>query len=138
MSVNILSDEAQAPTDELVEACLGATWVYFEELRALTARCDQDFRHYGKKYGWKLKVHADHKTLFELTVADGWFLVSIATREIERQEFRSDPDARALVDVGAAETARDGYVIKIEIRDRASCERAKALARFIMARRSLI
>ncbi|MDP1827613.1 MAG: DUF3788 family protein [Archangium sp.] len=126
MSTNVLNDAADQPTDPQVKAALGPAWEHFEVLRAATATCEHEWRHYGKKYGWKLKVHADDKVLFELTVADGWFLVSLALREKERLELKGD----ALQALASPE----GFV-KLEVRDAASCERALALVRFIMARR---
>lgn len=126
MSTNVLNEAAERPTDPQVQAALGPAWEHFEALRAATATCEHEWRHYGKKYGWKLKVHADDKVLFELTVADGWFLVALALREKERLDLKGD----ALSDLASPE----GFV-KLEVRDPASCERALALVRFIMARR---
>jgi hypothetical protein len=128
MSINILMDRAQEPDDELVRGSLGATWPFFEELRAATAACEHDWKHHGKKYGWKLKVHAGGKNVLELTVAAGWFLVAMAIRETERRDLAAD---------SAAAAAPEGYGIKIEVRDRASCERAKALVASIVATRGL-
>lgn len=135
MSVNVLLEKSDTPTDEQVKVSLGASWPLFEELRGLTQACAHDWKHYGKKYGWKLKVHANDKMLFELTVAEGWFLVAMAIREKERQDLMADASA-ASVDV--AETpAHEGYGIKVEVRDAASFERVKSLVRFIMSKRSL-
>jgi hypothetical protein len=136
MSVNILLDKAQAPDDELIQRSLGATWPFFVELRTETGVCEQEWRHYGKKYGWKLKVHAQDKTLLELTVADRWFLVAMAIREAERRELETNPALAAFAHTGDA--AQEGYGIRFEVRDRASCDRAKDLARFVMARRKLV
>ncbi len=137
MSVNVLIEKADEPTDARLRTALGQTWGLFEALRTLTtASCELDWRHYGKKYGWKLKVHADDKTLLELTVADGWFLVAMAIREKERQELKTDPAAAALAEVPDA-ASPEGYGIKIEIRDAASAARAMGLVRFIMSKRSL-
>lgn len=126
MSTNVLNEAAERPTDARVKAALGPVWEHFEALRAATATCEHEWRHYGKKYGWKLKVHADDKVLFELTVADGWFLVSLALREKERLELKGD----ALNELASPE----GFV-KLEVRDPASSERALALVRFVMTRR---
>jgi hypothetical protein len=138
MSVNTLMDKAQAPDDALIQRSLGETWAFFDELRTLTAVCEQDWRHYGKKYGWKLKIHADGKSLLELTVADGWFMVAMAIREKERLDLAADPAVGVLRDLaGSADAAPEGYGIRIEVRDRLACQQVKALVRFIMGKRSL-
>jgi len=133
--MNILLEKARVPDDGQIQGVLGATWPFFEEVRAQTKSCKQDWKHYGNKYGWKLKIHADDKNLCEVTVADGWFLVAMAIREKERKDLASDASLADLAGGGTA--ASEGYGIKVEIRDLASCERAKALLGFIMARRNL-
>ena len=134
-TVNTLLDKALVPDDGPIKGVLGTTWAFFEEVRAQTRSCEQDWKHYGNKYGWKLKIHADDKNLCEVTVADGWFLVAMAIREKERQDLASDKPLADLAGTGAK--ASEGYGIKVEVRDQASCERAKALLSFIMARRNL-
>lgn len=138
MTVNILLDQAQAPTDDVLGRALGPTWPQFVALREATAACEQDWRFYGKKYGWKLKVHAGDKTLLELTVADGWFMVAMAIRDKERQALAADPAPRSLAGLAdGGVKASEGYGIRIEVRDQAACDQARALARFIMVRRSI-
>jgi len=131
MSINVLNEKAEQPTDVQVKAVLGPTWEPFEALRAATAGFEWEWRHYGKKYGWKLKVHAGDKNLFELTVADGWFLVAMALREKERQDLKADAASHAL----AGDASPEGF-LKFEVRDAASFEKTATLVRFIMARRA--
>jgi hypothetical protein len=121
MSVNVLNEKTEQPTDVQIQAALGPTWGHFEALRALTSAFEQEWRHYGKKYGWKLKVHADDKTLYELTVAQGWFLVAASLREQERKEL--------------GDAASEGFQ-KLEVRDAASFEQLATLVRFLIARRT--
>ena len=130
MSINVLNEKAEQPTDTSVKAALGPTWIHFEALQALTSAFEREWRHYGKKYGWKLKVHADDKTLLELTVADGWFLVAMSLREQERKDLKADAATRTL----AGDASPEGF-LKFEVRDPASAERAAALVRFVTARR---
>jgi hypothetical protein len=132
MSINVLNEKAEQPTDASVKAALGPAWVHFEALRALTAAFEREWRHYGKKYGWKLKVHADDKTLFELTAAEGWFLVAMSLREKERKDLQADAATLALT----GEASPEGF-LKFEVRDAASFERTAALVRFLIARRTL-
>ncbi|MGC4118576.1 MAG: DUF3788 family protein [Myxococcales bacterium] len=134
-TLNVLLEKAQTPDDDRVRGALGEAWPLFEAVRATTACCAQDWKHHGAKYGWKLKIHAEDKNLCEVTVADGWFLVALAIREKERQELSSDPRFAELANGGAK--ASEGYGLKVEVRDHASCEHAKALLVFIMARRDL-
>jgi hypothetical protein len=133
MTINILLDKAIEPDGARLHDVLGSAWGFLEEICALTEPCEQDWRYYGRKYGWKLKVHADGKNLCEVTVADGWFLVAAAIREKELRDLESDAALAYLARSG--DQFSEGYGIKVEVRDRASCDRAKALLGFIMARR---
>ncbi len=136
MSINVLLAKAEAPDDGGIAAALGATRPLYDEIMSLTEGWDQTWKHYGKKYGWKLKVHEETKMLLELTVADGWFLVSLAIREQELAALQEDPAGSALADPGGTDGAAVGrYGFKIEVRDEAACERVKTLATFLMERR---
>jgi hypothetical protein len=130
MILNVLNDAAEQPTDEQVKAALGPAWEHFEALQRLTASCEREWRHYGKKYGWKLRVHADDKVLFEVTVAEGLFVVALSLREQERLALKADTANEW------ATRSPDGYV-KLEVRDAVSSERANALVRFVLAQREL-
>jgi hypothetical protein len=130
MILNVLNDAAEQPTDDQVKAALGPAWEHFEALQRLTASCEREWRHYGKKYGWKLRVHADDKVLYEVTVAEGLFVVALSLREQERLALKADTANEW------ATRSPDGYV-KLEVRDAVSSERANALVRFVLAQREL-
>jgi hypothetical protein len=137
MSVNVLFDKASEPDDRQLEKTLGSAWPFFVELRDATTACIQEWKHYGKKYGWKLKVHADDKTLLELTAADGWFLAAMAIRDSERKALLEGPAQGSLASLLDPARAPEGYGLRIEVRDRASCQQAIELVRFIMKQRQL-
>ena len=132
MSDNVFLEEHPSPDSAAIAAALGEAYPWYEGVLEAASGFQQDWRHYGKKYGWKLKVHDGDKNLFELTVADGWFLVAMALREQERKDLLADAATLALA--GAA--SPEGF-LKFEVRDAASFERAAALVRFLMARRPL-
>ena len=129
MITNLLKDDGQ-PTDAQVKAALGPAYEHFEALQSLTASCEREWRHYGSKYGWKLRVHADDKVLFELTASEGCFLVSLSLREQERLDLKADTTNEW------ASRSPEGFV-KLEVRDLVSKERAVALVRFLMVQREL-
>jgi hypothetical protein len=130
MVINALN-EAVEPTEAQIKAALGRAFVHFEAFAGLTAGFEREWRHYGKKYGWKLKVHADDKTLAEVTVGDTVFLVAVSLREQERKDLEADPTTLALLGEAA-----DGAFFKFEVRHEASFARMAALVKFVMARRT--
>ena len=129
---NVLTEEHQPPTDAQVKTALSHSWAHFESLQALTQGFEREWRHYGKKYGWKLKVQSEDKVLFELTVADGWFMVALSLRESERRALMADAATLAL----AGEVSADGF-LKFGVRDQSSRERTEAVVRFLIAQRPL-
>lgn len=131
MVINALN-EAVEPTEAQIKAALGRAFVHFDAFAALTAGFEREWRHYGKKYGWKLKVHADDKTLAEVTVGDTVFLVAVSLREQERQDLKADPAMLELL----GEVADEAF-FKFEVRHEASFARMAALVKFVMARRPL-
>lgn len=137
MNVNILLNPDAPPSRDDVGAALGASAPYFDALLGLTAAYTQEWKHYGAKYGWKLKVHADSKTLVEVTIADGWLLASLALRAPEHQALRDGPTASimaALLDGDAG--ASEGYGLKIDVRDQGSYDKLAALLNPVMAMRA--
>lgn len=129
---NVLTESTQPPTDAEVKTALNHTWAHFESLQALTSGFEREWRHYGKKYGWKLRVHSDDKVLLELTVADGWFMVALSLRESERKALLADAATLAV----AGEVSADGF-LKFGVRDQGSKERTEAVVRFLIAQRPL-
>jgi hypothetical protein len=126
---NALMNETEQPTDTTVKAALGAAGAQFDSLKTLTSDCEHEWRHYGKKYGWKLRVHAEDKVLFELTVSEGFFLIAMSLREQERKAFEADAALKQ-------NATADGF-LKFEVRDDASAQPATAVVRFLMAQREL-
>jgi hypothetical protein len=127
---NVLTEQPQPPTEAQVKTALSHAWPYFESLQALTSEFEREWRHYGKKYGWKLRVHSDDKVLFELTVADGWFMVALSLREAERKALLADATTLAQ----AGEVSADGF-LKFGVRDASSRERTEAVVRFLISQR---
>lgn len=134
-TVNALLDQAHAPDEAQLRVALGPVWPFFEAVRARAQGCEQDWKNHGKKYGWKLKIHAEDKNLCEVTVVEAGFLVTMAVREKERQALAADPALAGLAGGGAK--ASEGYGIRVEVYDQASCDRATALLGFIVAQREL-
>jgi hypothetical protein len=121
-----------APDAASIAAALGTGFPLYERILEAAAGFELDWKHYGGKYGWKLKAHDGTKALFELTIASLAFRVSIAARESEMQALRSDPEGAGLL-ASALETAkaREGWGVRVRVEDEASCARAMALIRAV-------
>lgn len=129
MSINSLMDPTE-PTLDQANAALGQTAPFLQQLLQQCGSWEHEWKFHGKKYGWKLKVHDGSKNLLEITVAEGWFLATVAIRGEELEALRQEtPELLEAIE------AQDRYGVRIEVRDPASHERVAALTRFVMSQR---
>lgn len=131
---NYFLAETPMPDPTGIKAALGDKFPWYEGVLAAATDFTQDWKHYGKKYGWKLKVHDGAKTLFELSVAPGSFRIGMAVRERELLALREDsslePRLGGLLD---ADKAKEGWGIKLVVEDDESYGRAVALIEAVTA-----
>lgn len=116
MSDNYFLEEANFPDPAAVRAALGDGYSWYEGVLEAAKGFKQDWKHYGKKYGWKLKAHDGTKALFELTIVAGHFRLGMAVREKELQALRENPAANAglakLLDPGKS---KEGWGIRLVV-----------------------
>ena len=120
-----------------MQVALGGRFVWYEALcDAAGDDFEQEWKFYGKKYGWKLKVHDYLKTLFELTVEAGAFRIGLAVREKELQAMRQDPELSArLGDLLSAEKFAEGWGIRLLVDNEDAQAQALALVAAIAGMR---
>ena len=97
MNDNHFLDETSSPDPASIKATLGEKYSWYEGVLAAAKGFSADWKHYGKKYGWKLKVHDGAKALLELTIGNAAFRISIAARESEMQALREEPETAAVL-----------------------------------------
>jgi hypothetical protein len=126
VSDNYFLPEDPAPAGPAIASALGGALPWYESILASAEGFEREWKHYGKKYGWKLKAHDGRKALFELTIGTAGLRVSIAVRESEMIVLREDfaPVLDLLQPPGKS---KEGWGIRLPIIDQASCDRAKAL-----------
>jgi hypothetical protein len=136
MSDNLFLAELPAPETASLEAALGAAFPWYEGLLAAAEGFQQEWRHYGKKYGWKMKIHDGSKALLELTIGERGLRVGLAVRERELEALREDPSASPVI--GAfldGEAASEGWGIRIDVRDELRYGQALILVKALAALR---
>ncbi len=132
VSDNYFLELEKQPDAASIRTALGEKYDWYEGILEAASGFEQEWKHYGKKYGWKLKVHDGAKTLFELTVAASSFRIGMAIRELELQSLRADPGlAGSLGDLLAADKAKEGWGIRIVMDDADRYAKACILARAV-------
>jgi hypothetical protein len=116
VSDNVFMEGTSPPDAAAIEAALGEGYPWYEGVLEAAGGFERDWKHYGRKYGWKLKAHDGAKALFELTVVAGGFRVGMAVRETELQAMRESPELAAslagLLDEGRS---KEGWGIRMSI-----------------------
>jgi len=128
MSDNAFLPEQPAPDAASLEATLGAAHPWYLAVLEAAKGFETEWRHYGRKYGWKLKIHDGSKALLELTARASTFRMSLAVRENELEALQADAATAPLVAAYLADKARkEGWGLRLEVTDRASLDRALVL-----------
>jgi hypothetical protein len=86
MSVGIFTDKAHAPTAEQIAEAISSRQAAWEDMlqviRERYAR-QEDWRFYGKSYGWALRFRKSGKALVSLYPAEGSFTVQLILSQAE-------------------------------------------------------
>jgi hypothetical protein len=136
MSDNILPDKEKIPDDGYLKQILDKAFVYYSEIKKITSGFMQEWKHYGRKYGWKFKIHDEKKTLLELTVMKKSFQIGMAIREEELNELKNDSINNEMLDlILKANKYPEGYGIKLDITDEKSFKYAEFLINYIIEKR---
>jgi hypothetical protein len=132
VSDNLFLEENPAPGPASIAAALGDRGRLYAAILEAASGFQADWKHYGRKYGWKLKVHDGSKTLLELTLVPEGIRVSIAAREAEMQALRAGSEA-GRPELAEAAHAKEGWGIRLTVADEAGCAKAAALIRAVAA-----
>lgn len=136
VSDNYFLAENPAPDPGAIAAALGDKYPLYERVMAASEGFEKDWKHYGKKYGWKLKAHDGDKALFELTIGAEAIRVSVAARESELGQLREEPSTAALLaEVLPPGKPKEGWGIRIAVSDEESSGRAARLVEAVAALR---
>jgi hypothetical protein len=92
MGVGIFTDKNHQPTlDEVMEA-IGqkqAEWQEIVQFIREKRSVHEEFRYYGKNYGWALRFRKSSKSLTSLYPAEGGFTIQIILNETEVEKALS-------------------------------------------------
>jgi len=136
MNDNLFLAELPAPEPASIAATLGQAHPWYEGILGAAEGFEREWRHYGKKYGWKLKIHDGAKALLELTIGTGGFRIGLAARERELEVLRGDPLASPVIAAFLDDRPeKEGWGIRIEIVNEARYGQALVLVRALAALR---
>jgi hypothetical protein len=107
------------PNESKLKKALGELYSPYKELLELTRGYDHEWKYYGKKYGWQLKVTHKGKALLYLTPQDKSFRIGFGVRENERERLlNSSLPPKTKEELAAAKKYPEGYPLRLEIRSK--------------------
>jgi len=123
MSNNIFIDKSYKPTEQDLSKQLGASYKYWEEikksLRDEYGDLVEEWKYYGQKYGWSLKLFYKKRNLFFFTVYEKYFRIGFtfgdkAVSAIEK----SDLPKNVIEELRNAKKYVEGRGLRIEVKKR--------------------
>jgi len=129
MTQNVFMDKAAAPTSVLLAKALKATGKYWDELvHHVQVPVVEEWKYYGRNYGWSLKLLLGKRNLCFLTACDGSFRVSFVfgDKGVALAE-KSKLPADLVSELVNGKRYPEGRGIRIEVTSRRALAHAKAL-----------
>jgi hypothetical protein len=123
MSEIVFNDKNKQPNDKMLAEKLGGRFKYWTEIKKHTREkygdTTDEWKCYGKKYGWQLKTLLKKRNLFFLIPHESYFKIVFifgdkAVSEIERSSI-SD---QLISDVVNAKKYAEGRGLSIEVKNR--------------------
>lgn len=121
MDTPVFADKNTVPTGEMLAPVLGATFQFWNEIRTyLTtefADLGEDWKCYGKKYGWQLKMLKKKRNLIFLIPKEGFFnAVFIFGDKAVEEIQQSDVPEAIKTELANAKKYMEGRGIKLDVK----------------------
>lgn len=132
---SVFVDKDARPDQAALDRVLGETSGLVEELLAYSAEVKpglkQEWKFYGKKHGWQLKVFDRRRAAFYLIPHEGSFLAGMALRPPAVEAVKGSDLPQALIDeIANAKAYREGTPARVEVTGPAEAELVKRLMTF--------
>lgn len=120
---NIFNDKSDKPDSKKLSAVLGSSFPLWEEIKSSVEKehgaVDEEWKFYGAKIGWTLKLLLNKRNLFFFTAHDRYFILSFvfgekAVKEVEK----SDVPEKIKSDLKNARKYAEGRGVRVEVKKR--------------------
>ena len=108
-----------APDEPKLKKALGELYSAYKEVLELTDAYDKEWKYYGKKFGWQLKVTHKGKAMLYLTPLEKSFRIGFGVRENERERLlKSSLPPKTNEELATAKKYPEGYPLRLEIKSK--------------------
>lgn len=121
--MGILLDKSKQPDDEVLNAVLGNTFKLWNEIKTGIVKefgtVTEEWKFYGAKSGWTMKLLLKKRNLFFLIPEEGFFITGFvfgdkAVAEIEKSSLPAD----IISELVQAKKYAEGRGLRIEVKDK--------------------
>ena len=135
---NICFDRKEAvPDDARLKEVLGGTYSAYREILTLTEAFPREWKYYGAKYGWQLKIMQKGKALLYLVPLEKSFRVGFAVREEERKALlASKLPAELKAELKVAKKYPEGYPLRLPLRKKSDMKAVRLIITAVLSLRS--
>lgn len=125
---------ASAPSPAILAAALGSSRPRWEELiEGLASEYPslrREWKHYGAKHGWQLKLLSGKRSVLYLIPKQGSFVAAVALNDAAVEALRASRCPAALVhEVLAARRAPEGRPARVDVRAKRDLATVRELVR---------
>ena len=118
----IFNDKVTVPDDELLREHLGDSFIHWKHIIDFTQKnfspIREEWKFYGKKYGWQHKIFLKKRNLFFLIPASSWFKVVFIFGDKAVQPVEKSTVSEALKkQLLEAKKYMEGRGMAIDVRD---------------------
>lgn len=122
MSEIILNDKNNQPTEKILEKTLGATFKYYTELKTHLFRnydkIREEWKYYGRKYGWQLKIFHQKRNLLFIVPSKSYFKVVFIFGDRAMGKIEGSEVAEELKEkIKSARKYAEGRGLSIDVKD---------------------
>lgn len=138
MTLSAFDDKSKTPKDSELTEVLGRTSTHWEKLKTHLASqyepLTEEWKFYGKKWGWTLQVKHKQRTVLYLTPHIGHFAAGFVLGEkAVKAAHESDLPDSILNAIDSARKYAEGRGIRIEVRNKKDVDTVEKLTTVKMA-----
>ncbi len=125
------------PDDAKLKEVLGDLYSAYRDILKLAETYRHEWKFYGTKYGWQLKVTQRGKALFHLAPLEKSFRVGFAVREKEKEVLlNSSLPHQAKEELTLAKKYPEGYPLRFLVRRKSEMKVVRLVIDTVMSLRS--
>jgi hypothetical protein len=133
----VLAEKETLPTERVLKTILGRTYPAYTRILELTETFAREWKYYGKKYGWTLKIGSKAKALLYLTPQDGSFRVGFAVRDNERMALLAESlPADTKEELLTSKKVMEGFPLRINVTGRAELKTVQTVVGILTSMRT--